>query len=147
MPDFCIGQSRGQRSSPRTRVRARESGTQNIRIHPLADAPSATLRFSRERRSGHGAPRFYERLASSKTRAPLAQFLHRNAVLAGSQRPGSQTARRSRRLLGALLTYPQIFKHALLSQTPATRTAKQITFPEMNFPVSVRLIPPLSPIE
>jgi len=46
------------------------------------------------------------------------------------------------------LTYPQIFKHALLLQTPRdAKTAKQITFPETNFTVSVPLIPPLSPIE
>ena len=91
-----VDQSCEWRTSQAAGARTGKLGAQDVRLYSLADAPPATFCLSRERRSGHGAPRFDERLAARQARTFVAQFLHRNAVLARPQRLGSQIARRSR---------------------------------------------------
>lgn len=95
MPRLCVDHARGRRASPAACGGARQFGSQNFRIHPLADASASTICLPREAVASDGASRLDASVACGKASAFVAELFHRDAGVAGAQRVGAQAQRRN----------------------------------------------------
>lgn len=94
MPRFCVDQPCWRRASPAACGGAGQFGSQNLRVHSLADASASTICVSREGTAGDGAALVDARMARGKAPAFVAEFFYRDAGMAGAQRVSAQAQRR-----------------------------------------------------